>query len=64
MNEQFLNRIHEDLIIRLLRSQIELLMNLVNHIEAGNDINGYVEDNLKRVEKDLRWLRKFYLNHS
>ena len=64
MSRQTLNQVHVELITRLLRSQIEVLTNLVTHIEEGNDIDGYVKDNLKRTEKDLRWLRKFYLNHS
>ena len=49
--------IHEDLFVSFLRSQINSLMKVLNHIEQGNDINGYVNENIKCVEKDLRWLR-------
>ena len=52
--------IHEDLFVGLLRSQINLLHKVLNHIEEGNSINEYVDENIKCVEKDLRWLRKFY----
>ena len=55
--------IHEDLIVSLLRSQINLLGQVISHIEEGNTINGYVHENIKCVEKNLRWLRKLFLNN-
>ena len=33
-----------------------------NLIEQGNNINGYIDDEIKRAEKDLHWLRQFYFN--
>ena len=55
--------IHEDLFAGFLRSQINVLHKVLTHIEEGNPINGYVDENIKCVEKDLRWLRKFYFNN-
>ena len=55
--------IQEDLIVQLLYSQIRTLGKVLNHIETGNPINGYVDENIKCVEKDLRWLRKFCLDN-
>ena len=57
------NNIHEDLVASFLRSQRKRLDKILDHIEQGNDINDYVNENIKCVEKDLRWLRKFYFNN-
>ena len=57
------NNIHEDLVVSFLRSQMKRLDKILNHIEEGNDINTYVNESIKCVEKDLRWLRKFYFNN-
>ena len=56
--------IHEDLFVSFLRSQTNSLQKVLTHIEQGNEINGYVDENLKSVEKDLRRLRKFYFNNQ
>ena len=63
MKEQNMSSIQEDLIVRMIKSQIELLSKVLNHIETGNGINEFVNDNLKRIQEELRWLRKFYCNH-
>ena len=55
--------IHEDLFVGFLRSQLSHLQNILSHIEQGNPINGYVDENIKRIEKDLHWLRRFYFNN-
>ena len=52
--------ISEDLIVQLLYTQIQTLSKILHHIESGNPINDYVEENVKNIEKKLRWLRKFY----
>lgn len=56
-------RVSEDVIVQLLYAQIGVLNNILKHIEAGNSINGYVDENIKSVEIDLRWLRKFYFSN-
>ena len=66
-NEQTMNTVtqknlSEDLFASSLRSQINILMNVLNHIETGNPINDYVAENLRTVEKDIRWLRKISFN--
>jgi hypothetical protein len=63
MNANAKNRIHEDLIVQMLYSQIRTLCKVVTHIQSGNDINGFVDESVKSVEKDLRWLRKSCLNN-
>ena len=55
MNAHVKNRIHEDLIVQLLYSQIRTLCKVVSHIQTGNQVNGFVDENIKNVEKDLRW---------
>ena len=62
MRGQYLAPVHGDLIVSLLRAQIGCLVKVVQHIEQGNSINEFVDDNIKRVEKDLRWLRNYYFN--
>ena len=51
---------HEDFIVSLLRSKVTQLLKVLNHIEDGNSLNGFVNENLRNVEKDLRSLREFY----
>lgn len=55
---------HEDMIVTLIRTQIGSLISVLNHIETGNTINGYVNDTLKRVEKNLHWLRTDILSED
>ena len=57
------NRIQKDLVVQLLYSQIRALCKVLNHIETGNPMNDYVDENIKSVEKDLRWLRKSCLDN-
>ena len=57
------SRASEDMIVRFLHTQIDLLNKVLKHIEAGNSIDGYVDENIKNVEVELRWLRKFYFNN-
>jgi hypothetical protein len=63
LNESAKNRIQEDLVIQLLYSQIRTLCKVVSHIQTGNQVNNFVDENIKCVEKDLRWLRKSCLNN-
>ena len=48
----------KDFIVQFLCSQVNTLKNVQTHIEEGNTINGYVQDKLKGVEKNLKGLRK------
>lgn len=49
---------YDDFVISSLRSQISTLVSVLDHIERGNDINEYVNENIRRVERDLNWLRR------
>ncbi len=51
-----------DVVASLLRAQIDTLEALLKNIEQKNPIDEYTDENLKRVEKSLRWLRKYSLN--
>ena len=53
-----------DFVAAALRSQIASLQTMINNIEGLSKMNegGYIDASLKRVEKDLRRLRK-YLNN-
>lgn len=51
---------NDEFFVSLLRSQVTQLLKVLNHIEDGNTASGYVDENLKNVEKDIRSLRKFY----
>ena len=62
MNTTAQKNLSEDLFVSSLRSQIDLLMKVLNHVETGNPINDYVAENMKAVEKDIRWLRKISFN--
>ena len=62
MNTTAQKNLSEDLFVSSLRSQIDLLMKVLNHVETGNPINDYVAENMKAVEKDTRWLRKISFN--
>ena len=62
MNTAAQKNLSEDLFVSSLRSQIDLLMKVLNHVETGNPINDYVAENMKAVEKDIRWLRKVSFN--
>ena len=50
--------LQEDIIVTLLRSQIGSLNSVLKYIEEGNSVNGYVDETIKRVERELHWLRK------
>ena len=55
--------VKKDLMVRLLQNQVQILTKVLHHIEHNNPINGFVEENLKSAEKELRWVRKFYFNN-
>ncbi len=57
------DHLHEDLIVSWLRSQIGILTKILHYIEAGNDINGFVDEGIRGVEKELRSFRKFYVGN-
>lgn len=50
-----------DLVVSSLRAQMSFLSSTLNHIQDGNEINGYVMEGIKRVAKDLYWLRRAVL---
>ena len=62
--EKIINKgsIYSDVILRILRSQVLQLTKIIEYLEEGNHINDYVNENTKSIEKNLRWLRKFYFD--
>jgi len=57
------SKLQLELMVSVLRSQVGILLKILTHIEQGNHVNGYVQENMKLVEKDLRWLRKYYFEN-
>lgn len=63
--------LNEDVMFSLLRSQMNVLSGVLRSLEEekkeplsrNNSLNEYVHENIKNVEKDLRWLRKFCLTN-
>ena len=54
----------EDFISSHLRSQIETLKGMLETMEIENSMDdGYLDENLKRVEKNLYQLRKLSRTH-
>jgi len=50
---------HKDLFASFLRSQLATLQNVLAEVENSGKLEGdYVEESLKRVEKELHQLRK------
>ena len=49
---------NEDFIVALLRSQARELNSLLTTIESTNTVDGHVQSCLKRVEVNIRGLRK------
>ena len=49
---------NEDFIVALLRSQARELNSLLTTIESTNAVDGHVQNCLKRVEVNIRGLRK------
>ena len=53
---------NSDVNATLLRIQIQILKTLLKNIEQKNDIDENTNESIKKVEKNLRWLRKLSLN--
>ena len=54
---------HRDFFVSFLRSQLGILQSVLAEIENSDRLEGgYVEESLKRVEKELYRFRKFYKN--
>ncbi len=52
-----------DFFVSFLRSQLATLQNVLAEIENSEKLEGgYVEESLKRVEKELHRFRKLYRN--
>ena len=64
MREEGTLSLQEDIIVTLLRSQIGSLSNVLHYIEEGNSVNGYVDETIKRVERELHWLRRDLLTND
>ena len=50
----------EDLVAGLLRKQIAELSNVLHDVEQGKPLQDYAHENLKKVEQQIRWLRKVW----
>jgi hypothetical protein len=48
--------INRDFFVSCLRTQINILSKLLDHIENDNPIDHYVDENLRNVKKELRWM--------
>ncbi len=58
MLNQNLRSSNSDFVVSLLRSQLSVLSRIIQMIE-DNEINrDVIIDNLKQVERDVRWLRR------
>ena len=62
MRVQSESYVRADMINSSIRSQIHLLGQLIQHIEQGNPVNGYVFETLRTVEREIRDLRKIFFN--
>jgi hypothetical protein len=54
---------NEDLIAGLLRKQVDDLTGILRDVEQGRLIEECAYENLKNVEKQIRWLRKVWLEN-
>ena len=50
----------DDLVAGLLRKQISELKSVLDDVEQGRPLPDYAHDNLKKVEQQIRWLRKVW----
>ena len=56
-----ISSLQSDFVASSLRSQFVTLQNILNDIESSQSIEDiYVEESLRRVEKELCQLRKFF----
>ena len=56
-----MSSLQSDFVASSLRSQLVTLQSILNDIESSQSIKGvYVEGSLRRVEKELCRLRKFF----
>jgi len=58
----FSSKTSHDWFVGLLRKQIGDLDKLLKDVEDGRPIEEDAHLNLKRVEQQIRWLRKAYFN--
>ena len=49
---------NDDLVASLLRKQITDLTAVLREMEQGNPLKDYAHENLLKIEKQIRWLRK------
>ena len=64
MNGERLTSVNEDIIVSFLRSQIKTLENIIESVEKRNDMSDFAHENLKRIEKNLRWIRKLFFTSN
>ena len=64
MNGERLTNVDEDIAVSFLKSQIRVLENIIDGIEKRSYANDFANENLKRVEKNLRWIRKLFFTSN
>ena len=52
----------KDFVVSFLKNQNKTLSDITQELEDGTGFDESISHTLKRVEKDIRWLGKFYLN--
>ncbi len=59
-----LTSVSEDIAVSFLRSQIVTLNTIIENIEKRSIVNDFANEHLKRVEKNLRSIRKLFFNSN
>ena len=63
-NVKVMSSLQKDFVASFLRSQLINLKEVLEAIENSGRLEGsYVEESLNRVEKELRQVRKVYMNN-
>ena len=62
MINQYLNHVRSKYIVNLLRSQVKSLNEVITQIERSNNVNGYVDENLRRIDQQFRQTKRLNSN--
>ena len=54
----------KDFVVSFLKNQNKTLVDVTQQLEDGAGFDESIPHTLKRVEKDICWLRKVYLNKN
>ena len=64
MQAEYLIGGEKDFVVSFLKNQNKTLVDVTQQLEDGAGFDESIPHTLKRVEKDIRWLRKVYLNKN